>query len=172
MNILISKTVTTDIVTELVSVEDAKLWLKISFSEDDAILASLIKAARIYLENLTNYALGVKTIEIIADLDYTESYYLPLPIGSILSFQRWNGSAFVNDSSYYQFRNSLVIDDSGRYKITLTCGFSSMPADFKIDILKLVAWNYQNRGLDFSNENTSLVDFPKLSADFYKQIVI
>jgi len=172
MNTLISKTVTTDIVTELVTVEDAKLWLKISFSEDDAILASLIKAARIYLENLTNYALGVKTIEIIADLDYTESYYLPLPIGSILSFQRWNGSAFVNDSSYYQFSNSLVIDDSGRYKITLTCGFSSMPADFKIDILKLVAWNYQNRGLDFSNENTSLVDFPKLSADFYKQIVI
>jgi hypothetical protein len=172
MNTLISKTVTTDIVTELVTVEDAKLWLKITFSEDDTIIASLIKAARIYIENLTNYALGQKTIEIIADLDFTESYSLPLPIGSILSFQRWDGSAFVNDSSYYLFRNSLVIDDSGRYKISLTCGFSVMPADFKTDILKLVAWNYQNRGLDFSNENTSLVDFPKLSSDFYKQIVI
>jgi hypothetical protein len=172
MNILISKTITTDIVTELISVEDAKLWLKISFSEDDAILASLIKAARLYIENLTNYALGQKTIEIIADLDYRESYYLPQPIGSILSFQVWNGSSFVNDTNYYLFRNSLVIDDSGRYKIVLTCGFSVMPADFKTDILKLVAWNYQNRGLDFSNENTSLVDFPKLSTDFYKQIVI
>jgi hypothetical protein len=71
MNLLISKTVTTDIVTELVTVDEAKLWLKISFAEDDTIIASLIKAARIYLENLTNYALGAKTIEIIADLDYT-----------------------------------------------------------------------------------------------------
>jgi len=172
MNILISKTVTTDIVTELVTVDDAKLWLKISFSEDDTLIASLIKAARIYLENLTNYVLGAKTIEIIADLDYAESYYFPAPLTSILTFQKWDGSAFVATTGYYLFRNSLVIDDSGRYKITFTCGYTVLPNDFKTDILKLVAWNYQNRGLDFSNENTSLVDFPKLASDFYKQIVI
>jgi hypothetical protein len=172
MNILISKTVTTDIVTELVTVDDAKLWLKISFSEDNAILTSLIKAARIYLENLTNFVLGAKTMEIIADFDYAESYALPQPLTSILSFQIWNGSAFVADTGYYLFRNSLVINDSGRYKITFTCGYTVLPNDFKTDILKLVAWNYQNRGLDFSNENTSLVDFPKLASEFYKQIVI
>lgn len=172
MNSLISKTVTTDIVTELVTVDDAKLWLKITFSEDDSIIASLIKAARLYLENLTNFALGVKTMEIIVDLIYTESYYLPSPLISILTFTRWNGSAFVANTGYYLFRNSLAIDDSGRYKITFTCGYSVLPADFKTDILKLVAWNYQNRGLDFSNENTSLVDFPKLASEFYKQIVV
>ena len=172
MNSLISKTVTTDIVTELVTVDDAKLWLKISFAEDDAIIASLIKAARIYIENLTNYALGAKTIEIIADLDYEESYYLPAPITSILTFTRWDGSAFVAYTGYYLFRNSLALNESGRYKITLTCGYTVLPNDFKTDILKLVAWNYQNRGLDFSNENTSLVDFPKLASEFYKQVVI
>ena len=172
MNILISKTVTTDIVTELVTVDDAKLWLKILFSEDDAIIASLIKAARLYLENLTNCALGAKTMEIIADLDYAESYYLPSPLTAISTFTRWDGSAFVATTGYYLFRNSLAIDESGRYKITFTCGYTVLPADFKTDILKLVAWNYQNRGLDFSNENTSLVDFPKLASDFYKQIVI
>lgn len=172
MNILISKTVTTDIVTELVTVDEAKLWLKISFAEDDTIIASLIKAARIYLENLTNYALGAKTIEIIADLDYTESYNLPSPLTSILTFTNWDGSAFVANTSYYLFRNVLSVNDSGRYKITLTCGYTVLPNDFKTDILKLVAWNYQNRGLDFSNENTSLVDFPKLSSEFYKQVVI
>jgi hypothetical protein len=172
MNTLISKTVTTDIVTELVTVEDAKLWLKISFTEDDTLIASLIKAARIYLENLTNFALGAKTMEIIADLDYTESYYLPAPLTNILTFKRWNGTEFVDNTGYYLFRNSLALDDSGRYKITFTCGYTTLPADFKTDILKLVAWNYQNRGLDFSNENTSLVDFPKLASEFYKQIVI
>ena len=172
MNSLISKTVTTDIVTELVTVDEAKLWLKITFSEDDSIIASLIKAARLYLENLTNFALGQKTMEIIVDLDYTESYYLPAPLTSILTFTRWDGSAFVGNNGYYLFRNSLAINDSGRYKITFTCGYTVLPADFKTDILKLVAWNYQNRGLDFSNENTSLVDFPKLASEFYKQIVV
>lgn len=172
MNILISKTVTTDIITELVTVDDAKLWLKISFDTDDTIIASLIKAARIYIENLTNCALGAKTIEIIADLDYTESYYLPAPLTSILTLTRWDGSAFVANTWYYLFRNSLAINESGRYKITFTCGYTVLPNDLKTDILKLVAWNYQNRGLDFSNENTSLVEFPKLASEFYKQIVI
>jgi hypothetical protein len=172
MNILISKTVTTDIVTELVTVDDAKLWLKISFAEDDAIIASLIKAARIYLENLSNYALGAKTMEIIGHLGYEDLYYLPAPLTTILTLQRWNGDSFENYTGYKLFRNALILDEAGCYKITFTCGYTVLPNDFKTDILKLVAWNYQNRGLDFSNENTSLVDFPKLSSEFYKQIVI
>lgn len=172
MNILISKTVTTDITTELVTVAEAKSWLKISFDSDDTIIANLIKEARLYIENLTNYALGAKTIEIIADLDYNLTYDLPSPLTSILSFSRWNGSEFVANTAYYLFRNVLSVNDSGRYKISMNCGFTTLPADFKTDILKLVAWSYQNRGVDFSNENASLVDFPKLTSQFYKQVVI
>lgn len=171
MNLLISKTVTTDIVTELVTVDEIKSWLKISFDDDDTIIAGLIKQARIYLENMTNLAMGTKVIEIIVDLQ-DELYYLPAPLVSIASFKRWNGSTFEDTDNFEIFNNAAEVYEWGRYKISVNCGYTSLPSDLRFDIYKLVAWSYQNRGLDFSNENTSLVDFPKLDSEFYKQVVI
>jgi hypothetical protein len=40
------------------------------------------------------------------------------------------------------------------------------------DLKRIVAWAYQNRGIELSNEVASLTGFPELFSVYYKKVVI
>ena len=51
MNLLLDIEITSDYTTEPVSLATAKAYMKVNFTDDDALITSLIKNARIWLEN-------------------------------------------------------------------------------------------------------------------------
>jgi hypothetical protein len=58
------------------------------------------------------------------------------------------------------------------YEMTVNVGYLTIPKDAENDILAITAYTYQNRGIDLSNENASLVDFPMLASAYYKRLAI
>ncbi|MCP9237153.1 head-tail connector protein [Lewinella sp. JB7] len=57
-------TVITPPAFEPVTVQEAKRWLRVDHSEDDALIGSLIRAAREWVEHYTNTAFAQRTLEV------------------------------------------------------------------------------------------------------------
>ena len=157
------------IVAEPVTVSEAKAWMKISFNDDDVIIGNLISQSREYLENYTGISFGDREIEIVASID--KSYEIPGPEIFIKNVYYYEDEFVLSDD--YELIDDLFIPDyRGIWKIVYYAGYSQLPYDLKVDILKLTAYNYQNRGIIFSNDETEKASFPELNAGFYKRIVI
>jgi hypothetical protein len=58
------------------------------------------------------------------------------------------------------------------HEILYQCGYTTVPDDILNDLKRIVAWSYQNRGIELSNETASLTSFPELASIWYKRIVI
>jgi hypothetical protein len=178
MNSLIRHHVTSDLVAEPVSLTEAKAAAKVAFTDDDTFISGLITASRIWLENYTGLALGTKTQVVTVDLEADEEWVIyGGPVNNITSVTFKSNisdtaDTLVVDDDYYITGDVFYPMYSGRYVITFSGGYSNVPGDIKEDIKKLTAWQYQNRGINLSNEATSLVDFPKLNSEFYKRVVI
>jgi uncharacterized phiE125 gp8 family phage protein len=178
MNLLVSHTVTTDLVTEPVTLTEAKAAMKVAFTDDDTFITNLIVASRKWLENYTGLAMGSKTQVVTVDLDAGCEYKLPGgPVTSITSVTfKGNITADADtldvDDDYYLTGDIIYPSYTGRYVVTFVGGYSTLPSDLEEDIKKITAFQYQNRGINLSNEATSLVDFPKLNSEYYRRVVI
>lgn len=167
MNLLVAKEIQTDLTSEPLSTAAAKASMKITFNDDDALISSLCKAARLWLENYTGLQLGVKTLKVTVDLTAGELYELPGPVIGIFSLQ------INNDCVDYRiYGDAVEVYISGRCEIIYQAGFTTVPADILNDLKKIVAYLYQNRGIDLSNENATTLGFPDLASDFYRRVVI
>lgn len=171
MNLLIDTEIVQDYTTEPVSVAEAKTYMKIAFSDDDALIASLIKNARIWHENYTGRNYGKRELHLTIEMTAGELYELPGPVQSILmvAVNGWPTSGF---KVYGANGAQISVYHSGVYEIWLTTGYSSVPDDIKNDILSITAYTYQNRGIDLSNEGANLVDFPMMAAQYYRRVAI
>lgn len=159
------------IIAEPLTVAELKSWMKISFSDDDVLISELISSAREYLEQYTGLSLAQREITCICDLE--DDFDLPYgPVASITDvYKRW-GSTWEDaevDIDYEQIGDIFRVYFQGMYKIVYVGGYSDLPFALEQDIKNLVAYGYQNRGINFSNENSSIVDFPRLNADLYKK---
>jgi hypothetical protein len=178
MNLLIRHQVTTDLTVEPVTLSEAKAAMKVAFTDDDTFITNLITASRLWLENYTGLAFGAKTQVVTADLEAGEEWKIyggPVTTISSVTFKSYVSSdadTLVVDEDYYVTGDMFYPMYSGRYVITFVGGYTTLPSDLEEDIKKLTAWQYQNRGINLSNEATSLVDFPKLNSEFYKRVVI
>jgi hypothetical protein len=71
----------------------------------------------------------------------------------------------------------LRILSCGTYLIDYTGGFTELPGDLRGDLLRLVAWQYQNRGIRFEAEEAgeAVRTYPKwraLAANNYIKTVV
>ena len=171
MNLLIDTEIVQDYTTEPVSVAEAKTYMKIAFSDDDTLIGSLIKNARIWHENYTGRNYGKRELHLTIEMTAGELYELPGPVQSILMVAV-NGCATSDFKVYGANGAQISVYNSGIYEIWLTTGYSAVPEDIKNDILSITAYTYQNRGIDLSNEGANLVDFPMMAAQYYRRVAI
>jgi hypothetical protein len=169
MNLLLDTETLQDYTTEPVSVATAKAYMKVNFTDDDTLIESLIKNARIWLENYTGKAYGTRSIKLTIEMTAGEWYELPGPVKSLDSIDTGDYS-FCPD--YDIIGSQLRVYATGIYTIFLTYGFTTIPEDAKNDILSITAYTYQNRGIDLSNEGANLVDFPMLATQYQRRVPI
>ena len=166
---------TTDLVTEPVTLAIAKNNIKATYGTDateDALINSMIKAARQFCEKYTNKSLGSKTLDIFFHGDEIINNQVELPYGPHSSItgvwrinQQGTPTTLVLNTSYFsrgqsfielEFLsksvnpwqdNSILVDD---IKVTLVAGYGAvgneaLPEIFVQAINKQVAEWYLNR---------------------------
>ena len=169
-------TIITDMVSEPVSLTEAKAWMRIKdFTDDDALVGSLIESTRRHLERYTGLSFGTKTVETILDIE--DDVELPYgPVQSVTSVYLRNGTAWEAVTEYVLTGSTLKVYGKGTYKVRYQAGYISCPDDLRTDIKVLTAWQYENRGLKLQTEKGKGVsEFPHwnlLNARLYKKIVI
>lgn len=152
---------------EPLSVADAKIFLRVEHGDDDALIASLVAAARNHVEALTRCALMVQTWRLVLDRWPDSGRIKPRigPLRTLLAARIYNESGAAGSIDIDRF----VIDKStgviaapgwslsppGRavagIELDVELGFGVAPSDVPPTLLQairmLVAHWYENRGL-------------------------
>lgn len=157
----IKKTVTG---TEPITAADVKLYCKIDYATEDALIASLITAVRERIEKFTGLSLVETTYE--AYWDYLpEEVELPYPEHNEVTEVQINGE--VSTSYTKKGLNVFKILPSQTYVIgTDTTNVYSLyvkytttgncPDAIKVEMLRLIDEKYRNRGNTFVGSTTEL----------------
>ena len=159
---------TTGPVIEPVSLDEAKLHLRVDHADEDVLIASLITAARVHLESLLGLAFVTQHWNLVLDR-WPEGSDLPLPlapmqsINAITLYSADDSSSVLDPASYALdalsqpprliWRGSGVRPLVGRsyngVEISFTAGFgdnaSDVPQPLRQAILLLTAHWYERR---------------------------
>ncbi len=94
MQILRDVTTTVAPSATIVTLQAAKDYLRVDYSEDDTLIQSLIDTARIRLEQYASVAMTARTLKVVAYVD--EFIELPYaPINTISLVEYWDGEDWV-----------------------------------------------------------------------------
>ena len=144
-------------IIEPVSLEAVKEHLRISFSDEDNFLTSLITKVREYVEIYLNQSLAVKQYELILDDLPEDGFNLPFtPIISIDTMQygfdeeeeRIDIGYRYSSSSNRLFFDSSVIRISeplDAFRCVFTAGMNKIPKRIEQAILMMIGYWYENR---------------------------
>jgi hypothetical protein len=173
-------TVVSDLVSEPLSLTEAKKWMRIEeFTSDDTLITDLIKGTRNHLEKFTGLSFGSKTLRTTMTIKAMEWVEIPYgPVNTITLVEKYDESdnAFSAYTDYVNFESKIKLYEEGIFRITYTAGFSSLPEDLKTDLKVLVAWQYKNRGIDFGASATETIkEYPHwnlLNSRHYRKVVI
>ena len=171
MNLLLENKIVTDYAAPPVGLSTAKAYMKVNFSDDDNLITSLLKNATLWLENYTSLSYGYRTIKLTIEMNADEFYLLPGPVRAVTAVSIIDGTD-VSVSDYFLVGGQIKVYATAIYEMTVNVGYLTIPKDAENDILAITAYTYQNRGIDLSNENASLVDFPMLASAYYKRLAI
>lgn len=138
-----------DDVTEPATLAEAKSHLRVDFTDDDAYITMLIKSCRAALEKFTGLSLVEKTITATIN-NARGGYELPYgPVIDVSGMRDSNDAAITSDDYTLSGIDHKRIDTpaSGFVKVEYLTGyFDSIPVDLRLEILKMVAFEYENRG--------------------------
>ena len=168
----LQRRIITDLSTEPVSVTEAKLFCRVTGTDEDPLFAILIKSARQALEQYTSSSFGEKTIHLtFVETPKDDTYEIPYgPVISIDKVYRIDEEGVEDEltlnSDYYVLGDQDAIIKISRYwssgnytstsiRIEYTAGYGdtateTLPEPLKLAILKQIATDYELR------ENISL----------------
>lgn len=180
--------IVTDVVTEPVTVAEAKTFMVIDsdYTGDDTLITGLITAARLLLEKHTNLSFAAKTLKCFTDKSYLEIPYGP--IVSVTNVVNQDDEEITSDNYtlkgldfkriYLGASNSGYFYPIGggapvleqivtntNYTITYTAGYTTLPETLKLAIKEQVNHMYNNRGEGGNKLNLSA----KILADSYSR---
>jgi uncharacterized phiE125 gp8 family phage protein len=121
------------------------------FDFDDRLITDLIRAGREKFEGLTNTVLLPKTLEVVFT-NLCGMIELPGPFTELITLVDEDDTEILA-ANYKLIGNKWKLLKSPCYKnmtATLTAGYTELPYGLKIDIMRLVAYMYENRGEDAS----------------------
>lgn len=134
-----------------------------AFQFDDALITDLIKTARESFEQYCGLSLVPKTIEAMITNECGGQEIGRGPVNSITSIEDEDGEAFETDEievtgvQWKRLRNPR----QRNMKITYEAGYTTIPKPIKTDLLRLIAYLYENRGENaegkFASSNNSFV---------------
>ena len=135
-------------ITEPVNLSEAKNFCKVDISTDDALLTSLIVAARQMCEAYTG--VGFVEHEITAILNNENGgMYLPYgPIVSITSVVDKDGTTLLLDTNYTVSGNQfvrLLTPKETDITVNYIGGYSTLPEQLKLAVLNQVYYTYDQR---------------------------
>ena len=183
--------VITDIVTEPVSVAEAKLYCKVQDSADDTLWPILITSARRMLEKYTSCSFAEKTIH-ATWVEVPKQNYVELPYGPIISVDHiyrideegteeeltlnsdyyvlGDQDAIVKIVSYWSSGTILVNSIRAEYKAGYdNAATEDLPMELKLAILKQVATDYELRENIVAGVTTVLSNESKVLAGPYRK---
>lgn len=137
-NAVLSTSFTDGTVTEPVTLQEAKDWCAIDVPDNDALITSLITAARIICENYANLSFIKRTVtaKIKNGLGGFVAPYGPV-IGDPTAKDSDNA-----DIADFDFDNSY----SGNITVTYQAGYETLPQNLKTALLNEIGFLYENRG--------------------------
>lgn len=144
----------TDLVTEPVTLQEAKTFMAIDYNDWDSLITMLIKAARKQSERITGKAYGPKLIEVTGN-SYTDSSGCVVkiyPITPIVSDVEWS-------------------DADGNVNYRYNAGFSECPEDLKIAILMRVATGFAYRQNSLSEAVNQTINASIITELQYKSLL-
>lgn len=153
-NRIVSSTVEKGPSTEPITVEEFKSYGNVPFTEDDAMIASILTAARQYVETKCNISIGKQVRKVQATLDGTLRFSLPYQPLIELDTVRWTNCDCLQYEDIDDTKYALMGDqfatfrgyEGGFYEITYVAGYHPVPAELK-NIVKAVALSmYEQRG--------------------------
>lgn len=115
---MIQTRVLTDLVTEPVTLQEAKDFMEIDFTDFDTLITRLIKQARISSELFTGLSYGKKEIELVSNQSKVQIPYGPF--GELLTIKDKDGNA-ISSTNY----NLLGLD-----RPILTVGMTCIPLNY------------------------------------------
>jgi len=147
--------------SEQVTLSDAKVYLKVDYTDEDTLITSLIKGIREQVELFTGLALVAKTVEYF-DEEIPETIVLPFPEHLAIVEVKLNGSI---STDYYktglsqfiitpQFSVASQGSEHGIYIKYTTTGYC--PEGIKLEMLKILDDKYRNRGNTFEGSISEL----------------
>lgn len=151
---------------EPVTIDEVKLHLRLtSDATEDALLANLITAARIYCEKYTGRAFAPQTLELLLD-DFPAVDFIDLPMPPLtgvtsVKYKDYTGSeTTMTTDDYIVDTDSLmgkVVLAYGKswpvftaypinpIRIRFVCGYATIPSVLKQAMLLLIGHWYENR---------------------------
>jgi uncharacterized phiE125 gp8 family phage protein len=183
----------TDVITDIVSLEEAKNWCKITGSQDDNVIEMLLTSAREALEKYTASTFAQKTIY-ATWIEIPDDWILELPYGPVISVDKVysiddEGTEVLQtvNSDYYVYgdteavikvsqfwstgervHRSIRVEYKAGYGDTLT---EALPERLREAILKEVATQYKFRD-NLSEVSTVLLsnESKALAAPYRRQL--
>jgi hypothetical protein len=124
----------------VVSLAEAKAYMRVDFNDDDAIISSLIDSSTARLQEYTGRVFLPSACE---------AHYRQEGCGDMVRLVYSDNIELTNGSTSYA--DSLVLDeylqtDDKEVKLTYTAGYAEMPEWIKTAVLLDVSWRYENRG--------------------------
>ena len=144
---------------EPLSLEDAKTFMHILESDEDAIITSMTVSAREYAENYTNRQFELATYELITDCLYSGLIIPKSPVTEISKIEYMDEDGIyqtlsTDDYYYYVEYGATKLhfesipsykDDKRAIKITFIAGYSTVPSSIVSYLKVLVSTMYENR---------------------------
>lgn len=144
--------IVTDVTKDWLSGYDVKEALRISFDDDNQYIRDLINAARKAIEKHCGISIGTQSLKSILDLNGYEEVEIPYgPVQSIsaIRYKTGYGEYTTNEDDYdtdgLEFKTFIPFI-TGRWEITYTAGYTTIPYDLKNAWVRLVGYYYENRG--------------------------
>lgn len=145
-----STSVTSEVTSELLILQDLKEHLNITHNDDDAYLDRLIVSTRKRIEKITGRAIGTQQRQIVMELE-GDTILPGSPVKSIVSAQVFDNTSFATATadSYKLIGNYFKTYSSNTWTVSYNCGYASeveLPADIMLAWLNECAYRYMNRG--------------------------
>ena len=163
------KVTTTQPSPELLLIADAKLWLRISGTDEDTVIDDLIDSSRALIEGWCSCSIGTQT-KVLTGY-FCHDFELPFgPVQSITTVKRevnYIYEAETVNEGYRYLNDTLREFYAGDYQITYLAGYTSdtLPKGLRNAWLELIAYSYVNRG----DSNGSIPQSIKMKLNPYKR---
>ncbi len=171
----------TDLVTEPVTVAEAKSYLNVDYTSWDTLIGTLISSARTNLERYTGSTFATKTL-VATYQKVAENIDIPYgPIQSITHVKSIDESGtkttLTAGTDYLvtgnNFKNIRFYGIDTPIEIEYVAGYTALPADLKVAILKQVAMDFEFReNVMDSSQVTELSNGAKQHAASYRRVYL